>query len=96
MKCPMCKETMVPSRTETEEGDWIFGWLCGCNEAIRNQNAESPVLCSDVLCGTPANDIIRIQEAMGLMNSMLYSGEQHTLQSKELFHEAMEILRNAT
>lgn len=95
MKCPMCKETMVPNRTETEEGDYIFGWLCGCNEGIRKQEAASSVPCSDVLVGTPANDIIRIQEAMGLMNSMLYSGETHTLQSKKLFHEAMDILRNA-
>jgi hypothetical protein len=91
----MCKETMVPSRTETEEGDWIFGWLCGCNEEIRKRDAESPVLCSDVLVGTPANDIICIQEAMGLMNSMLYSGETHTLKSQKVFHEAMAILRNA-
>ena len=61
------------------------------NEVTHRETEE----LSDVLVGAPASDIIRIQEAMGLMNSMIYSGEKHTQKSQKIFHEAMEILRNA-
>ena len=51
MKCPMCKETMVPSRHETPEGGWNFGWLCGCDTEIRKQNEGLPVGCNVGLSG---------------------------------------------
>lgn len=53
MKCPMCKETMVPSRHETPEGGWTFGWLCGCDTEIRKQNEGLPVGCNVGLSGEP-------------------------------------------
>ncbi len=28
--CPDCGEEMVKAKYETEEGDWIYVWLCGC------------------------------------------------------------------
>lgn len=53
MKCPMCKETMVPNRHETPEGGWTFGWLCGCDTEIRKQNEGLPVGCNVGLSGQP-------------------------------------------
>jgi hypothetical protein len=44
MDCPICKETMVPSVIEHEKDEWAYGWLCGCNEEIRNKHDDSPVL----------------------------------------------------
>jgi hypothetical protein len=62
MECPLCKETMVPSRIEDEEGGWTYCWLCGCNEETRKQNADSPVLCSAGLCAR--DELIRDLKAM--------------------------------
>ncbi len=51
LTCPDCKEEMVRYRYENPEGDWIFGWLCGCNEDTRKnrQNVSKPN-SSDGLC----------------------------------------------
>lgn len=38
MRCPICKEIMVPSRIECEDGSgWTFCWICGCNDELRNK-----------------------------------------------------------
>jgi len=30
IKCPVCKEVMVRTHYQNEEGDWFICWLCGC------------------------------------------------------------------
>jgi hypothetical protein len=37
LKCPICDGHMQPMQWECEDGSgWVFGWLCGCNDATRN------------------------------------------------------------
>jgi hypothetical protein len=31
---------MTAARIETEEGDWIYCWICDCQEADRNKVDE--------------------------------------------------------
>ena len=28
--CPDCGEELVKAKTEDEEGNWTYAWLCGC------------------------------------------------------------------
>lgn len=55
MECPICKETMVRWRNETPEGEYLFGWMCGCDEELRKRDADSPVLLQRGVISTTSN-----------------------------------------
>lgn len=33
--CPICRTQMIPTRWQTDDGAFLFGWSCGCNEDSR-------------------------------------------------------------
>lgn len=35
--CPDCKEVLVKSKIENEEGDWLIAWLCGCKVNVERK-----------------------------------------------------------
>lgn len=38
--CPLCNGEMIPERWQCEDGAWIFGWGCDCNEETREGVSE--------------------------------------------------------
>lgn len=45
MICPDCKEKMVKSWIECDDGSgWYCGWLCGCKPNTKNINKDTIVL----------------------------------------------------
>lgn len=68
-----------------------------CNKPLTTAETEpvAKLACSDGLVGLTLDDTRCIHKALGLMNSMIFGGEKHTLTSEKVLYEAQQALRKA-
>ena len=41
--CPLCSDRLVLTSWETEEGDWVHGYLCNCDGKTRELFAQGKI-----------------------------------------------------
>jgi hypothetical protein len=57
--CPICHSVLTATQIETEEGDWICGWLCDCTPELRDKVDQYDYSCEYI---EQPNTIVKKEE----------------------------------